>query len=414
MVNLDLLAKIERDVKSKKDEESRLSLSKSSPGSKSGGGSGNWLSRGAGASSSSSSSGSRANTSTVVGSIFIPYEKELQVLRLSDLVWAPHSSTRGGKYGVPFPGRLCNATEVATVSRIPNPIPEGHVVVEFFGMPKDHNFWWRFLLLPVEEVRPYHSPPPPKRSGSQSPPGSAQQQAVLSFITKDTGDDPKQRWNIDSSDKMLEALSEKFNKAEGRRLHGVMMKVAKNFLSAALDGEASKEEELALSRVPQDLNESKDADELRAKEAADAVAANDYFDRKHRVRQAGTVELRAGDFIRYTDKTLKHVVTTQIIEVRPHVHDWPILVGTGDAVWYKDVVRRYDADGQGGFIDNDDEDNTWELHEFKLIGGKAVGVKSAWANAQEKAKHGNAKLEKATGVVMNEGAASKRRRVGGE
>ena len=343
-----------------------------------------------------SSSANRSTTSpdpvgSSIGAMFEPYYADVSALPLADLVWAPYSGLRGGEYGRPCPGRLCASAKVAAVPNLVLPVPHDKCVVEFFGMPKDHQFWWRFLIVYKKDVRPYHAPPA----------GQSMRQGTLSFATKDDGEDVSQRWDLSSSSAMHDELVKKTNKAKGGAAHRAIMSVANDFLRAALD-----EEQAFVSSQKDGVGVSADYDTTTINEEEGDLAEGADFYKEHAHREAGTVTLQAGDYIRYRDNIHQSSFVSIVNEVCLSEKHTSLLLQTGDAVCMTDIIHKFDQNGEGGYVA--DSGSSWALQDFKLVQGKLANADSFAKLQKRSAEEGNARLFEKTGVIINEGVKRQR------
>jgi hypothetical protein len=259
-------------------------------------------------------------------------------------------------------------------------------------MPKDHQFWWRFLIVFKKDVRPYYAPPP----------GQSMRQGTLSFATKDNGEDASQRWDLSSSSAMYDELVKKTNKAKGGAAYRAIMSVADDFLRAALVAE----QEALVSSQKDGLGVSADYDTTTINEEEHDQAVAAYFNKEHTQREAGTVTLQAGDYIRYRDKILQTSIVSIVNEVRLSDKVTPLLLQTGDVVFTTDIILKFDQDGEGGYVK--DSGTSFALKDFKLVQSKLANADSFAKQQKRSAEEGNARLFEKTGVIMNEGVKRQR------
>ena len=84
---------------------------------------------------------------------------------VNSLVWAPLNPVKGKKQL--FCARQIEGSELASARGIEFPIPDGHIAVEIFNLPKKH--FWKYHTVEIGKVIPYYDSDgksPSKRSRS--------------------------------------------------------------------------------------------------------------------------------------------------------------------------------------------------------------------------------------------------------
>ena len=391
---LDRLAAIQKNVLEAKSEEERLSTSAKKSENDSSDKNHEWVNR-----PPVSQSPSKRNES------FVCYKNSQRVTPLSQLVWAPHSAFRGGKFGAYFPARIALSSEYATAPSIAQPIGQDNIVVEYFGMPKSSDWYTRFLKIPRTEIRKYCLPPK-----------SSQSQGTLNFEKKDTGADITRRWDIVHCTRMQKSLSDKKGKVEGGRIAREIMRIAKEFLIRALDKEeATAAAEAGASTdsstgIPEGSSRGDKMADLCGLKDSNAAAISEYFDKSHKSREKFSHELRAGDYISYTHKVLRNRVWARVVAIRPEDTEMPLTLDTGDVLLSMDVITCHPGkpDDNGNFDEN--KSISWPIEDIKLMAGN-IKVKNDFAHVTKRAaQDGNEALLRETGYQMNEGSAAKQKR----
>ncbi len=387
---LDLLAKKEAEISERKAEEKRLALAglgpdgkpKKDPSMEQG-----WL--------------QNADAKEQRGIMIELTDNKVKRVDKTRLVWAANSSFKGGKWGAPMPARICDVSEVAGEAHIIFPILSNEIIVEFFGMPSNNTYYWRFMKIPKEATYAYNKFPKSSKLkqrrlgfGSASPsPNASQSQGCSSSESSQTtnisGDE--KYWDSDGICSMEETLISKFNKTEGSRIHRHVLKIANAFLELSLLPDALS------SIVPGEV--SADYQDIDVGSSGKDIDLSAYA-RSDSVKT--TEPLAAGDTIEYTDKTFLHDITSKIFEIKANDATTPLILGSGDVIFMDDVVKKLNVNSKGEVIPN--SGTRRRLKEYELVVSKlderALKDTSLY-KIRKAAELGNKNVEKKTGFHLN-------------
>jgi hypothetical protein len=329
---------------------------------------------------------------------FIARKMNICKVLVDDLVWAPYADfTRyhrvkskfpqknGGYY---LPGRVIrNKGDLALVPNLELPLQEGKCVVQFFGLPNNDSFWWKYLIVEKKNLFPYWKP---TTVGKKI-------QGTLTFSMDESNlNEMKNRWDIDNSNYLKDLLCAMcMDKKEGEKQHSRLMKIAKKFLECAL---SHADISSTLNARVDDDEVDVDFDTTRDEKEEDI----DFAKYENTIRKTPQ-ELRAGDWIRYTCRIMKNVIESRIVEVDP-AKDNPLVLESGDIIQSLDVLHRFDSDPNGKYIENSGSSRI--LKEYTLIAGKANNAKNMVARFKRIAEQGNHIMVEA-GLKLNERKESK-------
>ena len=317
---------------------------------------------------------------------------------LSDLVWAPNSSIRGGKLGKDLPGRIATAHEAATCKHLSFPIPPEHVLIEFFGL-LENDYFWRIMEIPKDKVRPFDSAPRNNK-------GKLQTTIYDSMsLTKENQKIP--RWDVDSLLDMKAALKEKYGPAEGERIHRHTQNIADDFLKKALELQNQDD----LKAIAEGTTDGGDEDYTKdtVDELEESVELEDMAKMNDGPQEE--VELKAGMWITYEEKQLRNSIRAQIIQVTTD-EKVPLVLDT-EGIVFLDHIIRVELEEEEVTYEKDDKHKKDEsaknikkicarkLKDFKLV-VSMIEKDSATTLVKRAAKRGNAQFTRETGVALNE------------
>lgn len=128
------------------------------------------------------------------------------------LVWAPLNAVKGKKHL--FCARQIEGSELASARGIEFPLPDGHIPVEIFNLPK--KYFWKYYTVPVGKVIPYYE------SDVKSPGNSATNTAY---------------WNPCASlrEGMISALKSKCTSIEANLVVDEIYKTAEEYLRCVVE-----------------------------------------------------------------------------------------------------------------------------------------------------------------------------------
>jgi hypothetical protein len=267
-------------------------------------------------------------------------ETRIQKLPCSKLVWFKGNSLKGHHKWCP--GRLANVSEAATSVGLRDSLPlkANQVIVEHFCMPEC--YFYQFEVVQTDNIRPFDDVYQKKK-----------QKSLAAFMTPKNNSDSQDAaanepaWDLGYYEQFFEVLKARCNNiGEARVFHQKSKKCADQFLVASLELERERDE--AKSLVVDIAIDDADAREETEAARVAARTAEEYeracLAAAKAAASAGpakTIELRAGDWIRFEHKIFKSARVVRVVSVDPSNKNDPLTLESDDALELYDHITRY-------------------------------------------------------------------------
>ena len=361
---------------------------------------GSWLMNSMNSMNSSSSS-MTSSLSKSNNNIIHLRETRMKPCVLSDLIWAPNSSFKGGCLGHAMPARKATQAEVVTDTHIKFPIAKNNIIVEFFGLVDNDRSYWRYMIVPLKEIRPFNVPKK-NRSGKlqMSLKDTFKSSTKKNDSVNDCNGTKRDKWDLNSVLDMEEALKIKLsNTAEAGRVHRHTMKIAEAFLDQAYRALESENNELDISES--DIQADEDYKERTSNNNNnyddDDLKIEDLIDNNND-SPLEELTLEAGMYIGHEEKQLRNKLISRILEITNH-HKAPLILDTNTVVNMNEIIQLYKNDNNGGYH-KEQILGSRKLRDFKLVLSK-IDAENSTAAIKRAARSGNAALARSTGLQIN-------------